>query len=130
MRPGRRAGGWSGRRSRRTRGGWCWPTCPPVRAARDGVVRGRRLARPAGALAVPPEGGPWRLEVTGRGSLDGLGLAACPAAAGPLAAGQVRGAGRAAGLNFRDVLIGLDMYPGGGVLGGEVAGVVTEAGPG
>ncbi len=38
---------------------------------------------------------------------------------------------RAAGLNFRDVLIGLGMYPDpGAVMGGEVAGVVLEAGPG
>ena len=55
---------------------------------------------------------------------------ACPQAAAPLAAGQVRVAVRAAGLNFRDVLIALGMYPGGGLLGSEVAGVVAEAGPG
>ena len=36
---------------------------------------------------------------------------------------------RAAGLNFRDVLIALDMSPG-GAMGGEIAGVVTETGPG
>ena len=37
---------------------------------------------------------------------------------------------RAAGVNFRDVLIGLDMYPGNAVPGSEIAGVVTETGPG
>ena len=42
----------------------------------------------------------------------------------------MRVAVRAAGLNFRDVLIGLGMYPGGGMMGGEVAGVVLETGPG
>jgi NADPH:quinone reductase-like Zn-dependent oxidoreductase/acyl carrier protein len=42
----------------------------------------------------------------------------------------VRVAVRAAGLNFRDVLIGLDMYPGAAEMGGEIAGVVLEAGPG
>ena len=31
--PGRRCGAWCGRRSRRTRAGWCWPTCA---AAGDG----------------------------------------------------------------------------------------------
>ncbi|MEU6238559.1 SDR family NAD(P)-dependent oxidoreductase, partial [Kitasatospora sp. NPDC047058] len=33
-------------------------------------------------------------------------------------------------LNFRDVLIGLGMYPGGGVMGSEIAGTVLELGPG
>src|SRR6202522_4353380 len=48
----------------------------------------------------------------------------------PLGPGMVRVAVRAAGVNFRDVLMGLGMYPGEGVVGSEVAGVVTEAGPG
>ena len=34
----------------------------------------------------------------------------------------MRVAVRAAGLNFRDVLIALDMYPGAGVMGSEIAG--------
>jgi NADPH:quinone reductase-like Zn-dependent oxidoreductase/acyl carrier protein len=37
---------------------------------------------------------------------------------------------RAAGLNFRDVLIALDLYPGQAVMGSEGAGVVLETGPG
>ncbi|MFE6856448.1 type I polyketide synthase, partial [Streptomyces sp. NPDC057674] len=44
--------------------------------------------------------------------------------------GLVRVAVRAAGLNFRDVLISLGMYPGAASIGGEGAGVVTEVGPG
>ena len=51
-------------------------------------------------------------------------------AAGPLGPGQVRIAVRAAGLNFRDALITLGMYPGAAVIGGEGAGVVLETGPG
>jgi acyl transferase domain-containing protein/NADPH:quinone reductase-like Zn-dependent oxidoreductase/thioesterase domain-containing protein/short-subunit dehydrogenase/acyl carrier protein len=102
----------------------------PEVAVRDGGVLARRLGRPAGALAVPGGGVPWRLDVTEQGTLDGLGLVACPEAAAPLGAGQVRVAVRAAGLNFRDVLIGLGMYPGRPVLGSEAAGVVLEAGPG
>lgn len=47
-----------------------------------------------------------------------------------LAAGQVRVAVGAAGVNFRDVLVALGMYPGGGALGAEGAGVVVEVGPG
>jgi NADPH:quinone reductase-like Zn-dependent oxidoreductase/NAD(P)-dependent dehydrogenase (short-subunit alcohol dehydrogenase family)/acyl carrier protein len=46
-----------------------------------------------------------------------------------LAAGQVRVAVGAVGVNFRDVLVALGMYPGGGQLGAEGAGVVTEVGP-
>ncbi|HEY7146158.1 MAG TPA: beta-ketoacyl synthase N-terminal-like domain-containing protein, partial [Streptosporangiaceae bacterium] len=102
----------------------------PELAVRDGVAYGRRLVRPSGGLARPAGGGAWRLEPGGGGTLDGLALVACPGAAAPLGAGQVRVAVRAAGLNFRDVLIGLGMYPGGGEIGGEVAGVVTETGPG
>ena len=101
----------------------------PELAIRAGTVYARRLGRPAGALVPPRDGGPWRLEPSGAGTLDGLALAPCPQAAAPLAAGQVRVAVRAAGLNFRDVLIGLGMYPGGGVMGGEIAGVVLDTGP-
>ncbi|HEY2261320.1 MAG TPA: type I polyketide synthase, partial [Streptosporangiaceae bacterium] len=97
----------------------------------------RRLTRRAGGL-VPPGSGPWRLAVTGRGTLDDLALVPCPPAgpeSGPLAAGQARIAVRAAGLNFRDVLValgmvGLDQDPSAGRLGSDVAGVVLETGPG
>ncbi|OOK64166.1 alcohol dehydrogenase GroES-like domain protein [Mycobacterium kansasii] len=47
-----------------------------------------------------------------------------------LAARQVRVAVGAVGVNFRDVLVALGMYPGGGELGAEGAGVVVEVGPG
>ena len=47
-----------------------------------------------------------------------------------LAAGQVRVAVAAAGVNFRDVLVALGMYPGAADLGAEGAGIVTEVGPG
>ena len=55
---------------------------------------------------------------------------ACPEAAAPLQAGQVRVAVRAAGLNVRDVMIAQGMYPGAGVMGSEIAGIVAETGPG
>jgi acyl transferase domain-containing protein/NADPH:quinone reductase-like Zn-dependent oxidoreductase/acyl carrier protein len=99
-------------------------------AVRDGVVYGRRLGRLAGGLVPPGGGEAWRLEPAGTGSLDGLVITACPGAGGPLAAGQARVAVRAAGLNFRDVMITLGMYPGVAVLGSEIAGVVTGTGPG
>ena len=63
------------------------------------------------------------------GSLEGLAIVArrCRPTA---AAGEVRIAVRAAGLNFRDVLIALGMYPGDAPLGSEAAGVVVEVGAG
>jgi candicidin polyketide synthase FscB len=82
----------------------------PELAIRGGTALARRLARPdAGLLAPPAEGGPWRLDAVERGTLQGLALVPCPEAAGPLQPGQARVAVRAAGLNFRDVLIGLGM---------------------
>ncbi|MFC4469420.1 SDR family NAD(P)-dependent oxidoreductase [Streptomyces xiangluensis] len=100
----------------------------PQAVLRDGELRVGRLARGAGAALVPPVSGPWRLDVTERGSLDGLALTSCEHA--ELTGRQVRVAVRAAGINFRDVLSALGMYPGeAGPLGSEAAGVVVETGP-
>ncbi|WP_406641701.1 type I polyketide synthase [Amycolatopsis sp. WGS_07] len=101
-------------------------TGEPQFSFRDGEVRVPRLARPE---LTPPDGH-WRLDVTKRGTLDNLALIPCPEAGEPLAEGQVRIAVRAAGVNFRDVLLALGMYPDEVALGGEGAGVVTEVGPG
>ncbi|MGW6839416.1 type I polyketide synthase [Streptomyces sp. NPDC054958] len=102
----------------------------PEVAVRQGGLYARRLTRPStgASLTVPP--GPWRLDSTGRGTLDNLALVPCDEAEAPLAEGMVRIAVRAAGMNFRDVLIALDMYPGRAELGTECAGVVLETGPG
>ena len=102
----------------------------PELAIRAQTAYARRLARPADVLVPPGDGNPWRLDVTPGGTLDNLAMVAWPQAAAPLGPGQVRVGVRAAGLNFRDVLIGLDMYPDAAVMGAEVAGVVTETGPG
>ncbi|WP_449339527.1 SDR family NAD(P)-dependent oxidoreductase [Streptomyces chartreusis] len=100
----------------------------PQAALRDGELRVGRLARGAGDSLVPPATGPWRLDVTERGSLDGLTLTPCEQQ--ELTGRQVRIAVRAAGINFRDVLSALGMYPGeAGLLGSEAAGVVVETGP-
>ncbi len=110
----------------------------PQLAIRGGEVLAPRLvpARkradggPGGVLAVP-EGVPaWRLTAGGGGSLEDLAVVAAPEAMAPLGAGEVRVGVRAAGLNFRDVLIALGMYPGTGSVGSEGAGVVLEVGPG
>ena len=101
----------------------------PVAAIRGGTVLIARLG-PAAAPPLPvPAGASWQLSVTERGTLDNLAI--IPAAdPGPPGPGQVRLAVRAAGLNFRDVLIALGMYPGQAVLGGEIAGVITATGSG
>jgi acyl transferase domain-containing protein/NADPH:quinone reductase-like Zn-dependent oxidoreductase/acyl carrier protein len=95
---------------------------------RSGVAHAARLA-PVGAGAVLelPAGG-WRLAAGGGGTLEDLVIN--PAAPAELTAGQVRVAVAAVGVNFRDVLVALGMYPGGGELGAEGAGVVVEVGPG
>ncbi|MDH6229308.1 type I polyketide synthase [Streptomyces sp. MJP52] len=103
----------------------------PQVAVRGGGWFVPRLARAAGGeLVVPPGGGRWSLRSTGKGTLENLALLPEEPTAG-LAEGQVRLAVRAAGVNFRDVLNALGMYPGPEVpLGAEAAGVVLETGPG
>jgi acyl transferase domain-containing protein/NADPH:quinone reductase-like Zn-dependent oxidoreductase/acyl carrier protein/NADP-dependent 3-hydroxy acid dehydrogenase YdfG len=100
----------------------------PQLVVRSGVAHVPRLA-PVGAGAVlelPPGG--WRLAAGGGGTLEDVVVV--PAPPMELAAGQVRVAVAAVGVNFRDVLVALGMYPGGGQLGAEGAGVVTEVGSG
>ena len=64
----------------------------------------------------------------GGGTFEDLVVATSPRM--DLAAGQVRVAVAAVGVNFRDVLVALGMYPGGGQFGAEGAGVVVEVGSG
>ncbi|MFD4686330.1 type I polyketide synthase, partial [Streptomyces sp. NPDC058461] len=104
----------------------------PEVALSDGVPYVPRLARVpvADGLPVPADAPAWHLDSLDKGTLDTLALVPFPEAAAELAAGQVRIAVRAAGVNFRDVLNALGMYPGeAGLLGGEGSGVVTEIGP-
>ncbi|MDN5751303.1 MAG: SDR family NAD(P)-dependent oxidoreductase, partial [Pseudonocardia sp.] len=99
-------------------------------AVRDGAlwVRHAPPAARSGELVAPD--GPWRLDSAERGTLDALELLPAPEAATPLATGQVRVQVAAAGLNFRDVLIALGMYPGAADMGAEAAGTVVETGDG
>ncbi|QKW52397.1 type I polyketide synthase [Streptomyces buecherae] len=105
---------------------------PHVRV-RGGQVWVPRLTR-AGAdgRLTPPADGPWHLDFTAAGTLENLALLPRPEVAEPLAPGQVRIAVRAAGMNFRDALIALGMYPGEATpfLGDEAAGVVLAVGDG
>jgi len=100
----------------------------PQVVVRSGVAHAVRLA-PVGAGAVLelPAGG-WRLAAGGEGTLEDVVVVS--AGSVELAAGQVRAAVAAVGVNFRDVLVALGMYPGGGELGAEGAGVIVEVGPG
>ncbi|GDY59345.1 hypothetical protein SVIO_099680 [Streptomyces violaceusniger] len=66
-----------------------------------------------------------------KGTLENLALLPCPDVTEALGENEIRVEMRAAGMNFRDVLNALGMYPGeAGPLGGEGAGIVTEVGPG
>ncbi|GAA2247523.1 hypothetical protein GCM10010232_38440 [Streptomyces amakusaensis] len=110
---------------------WAVTDGEPQLAIRDGVARAPRLARPHAdeGPALPAGPAAWRLDVTDAGTLDNLAMLPAPEADAPLLAGEVRVAVRAAGVNFRDVLIALGMYPDQARMGAEAAGIVTETGP-
>ncbi|MFJ8234054.1 tacrolimus type I polyketide synthase FkbA, partial [Streptomyces sp. NPDC094448] len=101
-------------------------------AVRDGVLYARRLVRMSdpvhGPLPLPD--GDWLLTRSPSGVLHEVALTADDTPRRELAAGEVRFDVRAAGLNFRDVLIALGTYQGATAMGGEAAGVVVETGPG
>jgi NADPH:quinone reductase-like Zn-dependent oxidoreductase/acyl carrier protein len=99
----------------------------PQVAVRDGALLAPRLTRATGGGLALPEGN-WHLLPGADGTLESLHVEAVEVQRP--APGQVRVAVRAAGVNFRDVLIGLGMYPVPGVMGSEAAGVVVEVGPG
>ncbi|MER5261878.1 type I polyketide synthase [Actinosynnema sp. NPDC002837] len=99
----------------------------PQVLVRRGVPSAARVARLEPGLR-PPDAPDWNLDSAAKGSIDNLVLA--PGRRLPLTGHQVRVEVRAAGLNFRDVLNALDMYPGdAGLFGNEAAGVVVEVGP-
>ncbi|MET8978877.1 beta-ketoacyl synthase N-terminal-like domain-containing protein [Streptomyces sp. NPDC004539] len=79
-------------------------------------------------LEVPGEGA-WRVGIGERGAVTGLAVSPLERVA--LGPGEIRVSVRAAGVNFRDVLNVLGMYPGDpGLPGLEAAGVVAEIGRG
>ena len=100
----------------------------PELALRQGKFLASRLlpwAR-SGHLAVP-RSTDYVLAPTERGAIDNLRLAETEVP--PPSAGQVQVRVEAAGLNFRDVLNVLGLYPGDpGLIGGDFSGIVTELG--
>ncbi|MFI5980679.1 type I polyketide synthase [Streptomyces sp. NPDC051555] len=112
---------------------WAATHDEPQLALRAGEVRVPRVARLAhgDGMLVPPAGASaWSLEIPQKGSFANLELLESPAAEQPLEAGQVRVQIRAAGMNFRDVVLALGVVPDQQVMGNEGAGVVTEVGSG
>src|SRR5260221_3483757 len=99
----------------------------PQLALREGVALAPRAmpAKDTEDSLIPPPG-PWRLDALKRGTLESLALTPSPPE--PLGPTEVRIQMRAAGLNFRDVLIALGLYPGEAVIGSEGGGVILETG--
>ncbi|NEO04111.1 MULTISPECIES: type I polyketide synthase [unclassified Moorena] len=77
-------------------------------------------------LKIPSE--PFRLVMSERGSLDNLTLE--PLTRRAPAAGEVEIKVKVTGLNFRDVLIALNIYPGTPIMGGDCAGEIVAVGAG
>lgn len=106
------------------------PVDEPELALRQGKLLASRLlpwAR-SGHLTVP-RGGDYVLAPTERGAIDNLRLTEKDVL--PPDEGYVQVRVEAAGLNFRDVLNVLGLYPGDpGAIGGDFAGVVTQLGDG
>ncbi|MBB5940404.1 type I polyketide synthase [Streptomyces zagrosensis] len=91
------------------------------------AVRGDEVFAPRLGVATAPADDAWHLSAARKGSLDGVEITPSGARR-PLGADEVRIGVRAAGLNFRDVLIALGLYPDDVPLGAEAAGVVLETG--
>nr|UUL70766.1 Beta-ketoacyl-acyl-carrier-protein synthase I [Vitiosangium cumulatum] len=92
------------------------------------LIRQAKRTSPNRGLLLP-KAPAFRLEIHQRGTLEDLTLR--PVERRPPGPGEVEIRVRASGLNFRDVLNALGMYPGDpGLLGGECAGVISAIGPG
>ncbi|MEU4804934.1 type I polyketide synthase [Actinosynnema sp. NPDC023587] len=106
-----------------------WPALAGLDEPQVAVRGGRVLAPRLGRAPAESTGGAWRLAIERKGSLDDLAILGSDGGR-PLGTREVRVGVRAAGLNFRDVLIALGLYPGDAPLGSEAAGVVLEVGAG
>ncbi|MEL7407817.1 MAG: SDR family NAD(P)-dependent oxidoreductase [Cyanobacteria bacterium J06558_2] len=75
---------------------------------------------------IPSE--PFKLKIAQKGNLDSLTFEAVTRRSPGL--GEVEIRVKATGMNFRDVLIALDIYPGEPILGGDCAGEIVAVGTG
>ncbi|MBB5167620.1 amino acid adenylation domain-containing protein [Mycobacterium sp. AZCC_0083] len=109
-----------------------FPSNEPQLARRAGTWRAPQIARiPAEEMSCAKPGGSdnWRLTTLGDGTLErrNFVLRPVPETAGGLAAGEIRIGVRCVGVNFRDTMIALGMYPDpDAVIGCEGAGVVLD----
>jgi acyl transferase domain-containing protein/NADPH:quinone reductase-like Zn-dependent oxidoreductase len=104
----------------------------PRLAARGGLLYAPRLAEtePEGeGFTLPIREPSWRLRTEGGGVVDGIDAVPDPDQWRALEPREIRVAVRAAGVNFRDVLMCVGMYPEPGNIGNEGSGVVLEVGP-
>src|SRR5699024_3002709 len=100
----------------------------PQMALRSGEVLIPRLVKADGGGQPTPPGALWRLETGEAGSLghgEVLPVLEVEAALGPH---EVRVGGRAAGVNFRDVVVALGLVEGEQGMGIEGSGIVLEVG--
>lgn len=96
-------------------------------AIRNGKRLAARLAAPT-TRAEFPDDEPWQLVAASSGVLDEVRVSPATRRTPSLREVEIRV--MAAGLNYRDVLNALGMYPGdAGPLGGECAGIITAVGP-
>ncbi|WDZ93832.1 type I polyketide synthase [Nocardiopsis sp. HUAS JQ3] len=100
----------------------------PQMALRAGAVLVPRLARAEGDRWLTPPGALWRLGSNRPGSLENLELLPAPEAGEELGPHEVRVAVRAAGVNFKDVVVALGMVEGDRGVGLEGSGTVLETG--
>ncbi|MFC4907528.1 SDR family NAD(P)-dependent oxidoreductase [Actinomadura gamaensis] len=110
---------------------WAVATGEPQVAVRGGRFLVPRMVPATEPVELAPPAGEraWRLAEAADATLDGVAMVPCPDVLEPLGPGRVRVGVRAAGINFKDVLIALGMDPDSG-LGSEGAGVVLDVGPG
>lgn len=96
-------------------------------AWRKGVRRVARLARQPRRTAPPTDEAPCRLQIRDRGTLENLAIV--PAERRAPGPGEIEIRVRASGLNFRDVLSALGLYPGEiRLLGSDCAGEIVALG--
>ncbi|WP_227014641.1 MULTISPECIES: type I polyketide synthase [Nocardiopsis] len=100
----------------------------PQMALRSGALLVPRLVRAGDDQKLTPPDALWRLDTRRPGSLENLELLSAPEAGGELGPHEVRVAVRAAGVNFKDVVVALGLVEGETGIGLEGSGTILETG--